>query len=127
MDEFMKIIENFNDIDTERKFNDEDRQKNEVLAIIAYLVPILFFLPWMNDKNSEYCRFHSNQSLTWLIVMVVLGVAFKIIAFIPIMGAILAYIIYPVCVLAIDAAFAIGSHKGKAYKLPFIGDLIKAF
>lgn len=127
MDEFMKIIENFNDLDTERTFNDEDRQKNEVLAIIAYLVPVLFFLPWVNDKNSTYCRFHANQSLTWLIVMVVLGIAFKIVAFIPIIGAILAYIIYPVFVLAVDVAFILGSHNGKAYKLPFIGELIKAF
>lgn len=127
MDEFKKIIENFNDLDTERTFNDEDRQKNEVLAIIAYLVPILFFLPWINDKNSVYCRFHSNQSLTWLVVLVVLGVVFKIVAIIPIIGAILAYIIYPVFVLAVDLAFILGCHNCKAYKLPFVGDLIKAF
>ena len=29
---------------------------------------ILFFLPVAIDKESEFCRFHANQSLCWLIV-----------------------------------------------------------
>ena len=127
MEEFERIIENFNDLDTERTFNDEDRAKYEVFAIIAYLVPVLFFLPYVNDNNSTYCKFHSNQSLTWLVVLIVMGCAFKLVSFIPIIGPLLAYLVYPVAVLAVDAALCIGSHKGKAYKLPFIGDLIKAF
>ena len=127
MEQFERIIENFNDLDTERTFNDEERAKYEVLAIIAYLVPVLFFLPYVSDNNSTYCKFHSNQSLTWLVVLAVLGIAFRIVAFIPIIGPLLSYVVYPVAVLAVDAAFIIGSHKGKAYKLPFIGDLIKAF
>ena len=127
MEQFERILENFNDIGTERNFTYEDREKNKILAIIAYLLPILFFLPYLNDKNSEYTRFHANQSLTWLITLVVMGIVFKIVSFIPIIGFILAYLLYPCCVLAIDAGFAYGCMYGKAYKLPFIGDAIKAF
>ena len=127
MEEVEKILENFNDLDTERSFDEADVKKSEVLAIIAYLIPILFFLPVVNNKNSAYCRFHSNQALTWFITLMVLGFVFKIVGIIPIIGTLLSCVVYPIVVLAIDAAFIIGSHKGKAYKLPFIGDLIKAF
>ena len=127
MEEVEKILENFNDLDTERSFDEADVKKSEVLAIIAYLIPILFFLPVVNNKNSAYCRFHSNQALAWFITLMVLGFVFKIVGIIPIIGTLLSCVVYPIVVLAIDAAFIIGSHKGKAYKLPFIGDLIKAF
>ena len=127
MEEIEKVLENFNDLDTERSFDEFDIKRSEVLAIIAYMIPILFFLPAVSNKDSLYCKFHSNQALTWFITLIVLGFAFKIVGLIPIIGFILSNILYPVAVLAIDAAFIIGSHKGKAYRIPFIGSLINAF
>lgn len=120
------LLENFNDINTEQTFVPAEVEKNKPLAIIAYILPILFFLPILGDQNSTYCKFHANQGLTWLITLVVLSVVRIILAFIPVLG-ILCNILIWLALLAILIVFIIGSVKGKAYRLPFIGSLINVF
>ena len=87
MNEINNFLENFNDINTEKTFVPAEIEKNKVFPILAYLIPILFFL----------------------------------------LGVLIARLIYPLLVLAIDAMFVYGSIKGKAYRLPLIGSLIKLF
>lgn len=127
MDQLENILEHFNDLDTERTFNDNDISKNSIFAIFAYLLPFLFFLPYVSDNNSAYCKFHSNQSFLWLITLIILSILCFIIGVIPIVGFIVKRIIFPITILAIDLAFILGSIKGKAYRLPFIGSLINVF
>ena len=127
MDNLDNILEQFNDLDTERTFSDTDVSKNSVLAIFGYLIPILFFLPYANDKNSAYCKFHSNQSFIWFLTLIVLSIVCGIVGIIPVIGFIVARIIYPITVLAVDLAFIIGCVKGKAYRLPFVGSLFNVF
>jgi uncharacterized membrane protein len=127
MDKLENILEQFNDLDTERTFNDYDANKSGVFAVFAYLIPVLFFLPYVSDNNSAYCKFHSNQSFIWLITVIALGILSMIIGIIPVIGFIVKRIAFPLIILAIDLAFIIGSLKGKAYKLPFVGDLFKIF
>ena len=121
------FLENFNDINTENTFVDAEVKKNSAIAAIAYIVPILFFLPICIDGNSTYCKFHANQSLTWLIVLIILGFITFILGFIPFLGVLFSRLIYPLLVLGIDALFIYGSIKGKAYRFPFIGSLINIF
>lgn len=120
------FLENFNDINTEKTFTDAEVKKNSAVAAIAYLLPILFFLPICIDGNSTYCKFHANQSLTWLIVAVVLGIIFAILGIIPFFGVIFR-ILWPFVILGIDFVFIYGAIKGKAYKLPFVGSLLNVF
>ena len=127
MNEINNFLENFNDINTEKTFVPAEIEKNKVFPILAYLIPILFFLPICGDGNSTYCKFHANQSFTWLVCLLILGVIMLIVGFIPILGVLIARLIYPLLVLAIDAMFIYGSIKGKAYRLPLIGSLIKLF
>ena len=72
MDNF---LEQFNDINTEQTFVQNEVEKHKALAILAYIFPFLCWLPTVaGDKNSTYCKFHANQSLTWLITMVVVNI-----------------------------------------------------
>ncbi|MCR4794735.1 MAG: hypothetical protein K5898_06135 [Ruminococcus sp.] len=127
MDKLENILEQFNDLDTERTFNDYDSNKSGVFAIFAYLLPILFFLPYVSDNNSAYCKFHSNQSFIWLLTVIVVGILCSILGLVPIIGFIAKRIFFPLFVLAVDLAFVVGSLKGKAYRLPFVGSLINIF
>ena len=127
MDQLENILEQFNDLDTERTFDDNDISKDSVFAIFAYLLPVLFFLPYVCDKNSAYCRFHSNQSFLWLVTLIALSIICGIIGIIPVIGFIVWRILFPVAILAVDLAFIIGSLKGKAYRLPFVGSLFNVF
>lgn len=123
MDNF---LEQFNDINTEQTFVPQEVEKNKPLAIIAYIIPILFFLPICGDKNSTYCKFHSNQCLTWLITLIVMSVVRVILAFIPVLGVILNLVIW-LAILAVLFVFIIGAVKGKAYRIPVVGNLLNVF
>lgn len=123
MDNF---LEQFNDINTEQTFVPQEVDKNKPLAIIAYIIPILFFLPFVGDKNSTYCKFHSNQCLTWFLTLIVTSVLRVILAIIPVLGVILNLVIW-LALLAVLIVLIIGAVKGKAYRIPFVGNLINAF
>ncbi|WP_303789481.1 hypothetical protein [Ruminococcus flavefaciens] len=120
------FLENFNDINAQNTFSDADVKKNSAIAAIVYLLPILFFLPICIDGNSNYCKFHANQSLTWLIVVVILSIIFAILGMIPFIGG-LFRLIFVLLVLAIDFGFIYGSVKGKALRLPYIGSILNVF
>lgn len=126
MDGFDNFIENFNDVNTQNTFNAADVQKNKVIAVIPYFLPILFFLPAVCDGNSAFCKFHSNQQLTWLITCIVLGVVSAILGIIPVLGALLVAVI-SLALVSTAVIFAYGTIKGKALRLPFIGSLLKIF
>ena len=44
---------------------------NKIMAVIGYIVPILFFVPLLSDaKNDPYAKFHANQQLNLLLFWV---------------------------------------------------------
>ncbi|TSC91091.1 MAG: Uncharacterized protein CEN90_639 [Parcubacteria group bacterium Licking1014_17] len=49
-----------------------DVEKHKILAIIGYIIPVLFFVPLLTGaKNSKFAMFHANQHLLILIVWLV--------------------------------------------------------
>lgn len=121
-----KILDNFNDEKTACTFNGNDVQQNKVSAVIPYFIPILFFLPLIMDKNSDFCKFHANQQFTWFIVTVVIEIIQKIIGIIPVIGWI-ANALISIAVILISLGLMYGAYKGKALRLPFVGEMIKIF
>jgi uncharacterized membrane protein len=124
MDNF---LEQFNDINTEQTFVQNQVEKHKALAILAYIFPFLCWLPTVaGDKNSTYCKFHGNQSLTWLITIFVVSIVRIILGKIPVLGLICNAVI-SLAVLAVLIVYIIGAYKGKAYRIPFIGSLLNVF
>ena len=113
------------------QFDPQDVEKNKVLAIVGYIFPILFFIPLVTDaKNSVYAKFHSNQQLIFLIFGFVggigLGIVSVILAFIPVVGTMVAMVLMPVFWLACLGLMIIGiinAANGATKKLPVIGGL----
>jgi len=113
------------------QFDAQDVEKNKVLAIVGYIFPILFFIPLVTEaKNSEYAKFHSNQQLILLIFGFAGGIGLNIItfilAFIPLLGRMMAMLLLPVFWLACLAFMIIGiinAANGSAKKLPVIGSM----
>ncbi len=109
--------------DVSDQFDQAEIENSKALAIIAYLFPFLFFLPYVSNNQSQYARFTSNQALT----LAILYIAGLILGVIPFLGGIIKTIICLACfVLAIlgivDAA------SGKVRKLPVVGKfIIEAF
>jgi len=119
------IFETFNDPAAEESFG-PDSETYRVHAFVAYLIPILFFVPFITNKYSDYCKFHSNQCLAWMIGVFALNIIKTILAHIPVLGGILNLVI-TLAMLAAWIILLIGVWRGKALKIPFLGDLIQAF
>lgn len=121
-----EILENFNDQSAQNSFTQADVQKNNILAAVCYVFPILFFVPILVDGSSPFCRFHANQQLTFFIFGIILGIVMAIIGIIPVLGAIIDVLI-SLCMLALLIALVYGAVKGMAVRIPFIGNFINVF
>lgn len=120
-----EIFEKFNDSEEQLRFG-ADIRKCSGYAVIAYIIPILFFFPIAIDKESSYCKFHSNQALCWLIIMgiaeVVTGVLSAFGPVVQILG-----LMINLATILISILLAIGAYKGYAVVIPIIGEKLKVF
>lgn len=104
----------------EKKAESSDVDKNKLMAIIGYVLPILFFVPLLSEesKHSPFAKFHANQQLVLLISAVIVNIAGSIIPFIG------WFIILPfggLAILVIAIIGLINAIKGEMKKLPIIG------
>ncbi len=106
-------------VPVESKVDSSDVEKNKAMAIIGYIIPVLFFVPLLTDaKNSVFAKFHANQQLILLLTAIIVNVAGTII---PILGwfVILSFGFLFVIVIAIMGI--INAAKGTMKKLPLVG------
>ena len=97
-----------------------DAESNKPLAIVGYIIPILFFLPLVieSSKNSPFAKFHANQQLILLILWFAVQVVGMIIPFVGRSVILpLGWLFLLVCVIMGIIAAANGEMK----KLPLIG------
>lgn len=112
---------------SEKTFDPTDIEQNKTMAGLAY---ILFFLPLVACKDSQYGRFHANQGLLLLILSVVGSIALSVISNILISFTWHLYWItsllhsaFGVLILVLAIMGLINGFNGKAKKLPIIGDI----
>ena len=100
--------------------NDIDEHKG--LAIIGYIIPILFFIPLITEaKNNKFAKYHANQQLNLLLFLVVGHAAATALAFILI-GFLLFPIVYIGGIIFIVMG-AINAANGAMKPLPVIGKI----
>lgn len=105
----------------ESKMGGSDVEKNKALAIIGYIIPILFFVPLVTDaKNSTFAKFHANQHLVLLISWVVVNVVGGIIPFI---GWFLILPLGTIFLIIVSIMGIVQAAKGEMKKLPVIGGI----
>ena len=102
-----------------------DADNNKAMAIIGYIIPILFFIPLLSDaKNSPFAKFHANQQLNLLLA----GIAVNIIGtIIPFLGWFIILPLGTIFLLILMIMGIINAAKGEMKKLPVTGgfELIK--
>ena len=104
-----------------KKPANSDVEKNKPLAIIGYIIPILFFIPLVTDaKNSAFAKFHANQQLVLLIAWVVVNVVGGII---PFLGWFIILPFGTIFLLVLAIMGIIAAAKGEMKKLPLIGGI----
>lgn len=96
-----------------------DVEKNKAMAIVGYIIPILFFVPLVTDaKNSVFAKFHANQQLNLLLAAIVVNVVGGMIPFI---GWFLILPIGSIALVVLAIMGLIGAAKGQMKPLPMIG------
>ena len=92
------------------------------MAIIGYIIPILFFIPLLSDdsKKSPFAKFHANQQLIILIFSLI-GFTVASVLVIILIGFLL-YIIVWIAVIVFIIMGVINASNGEMKKLPIIGD-----
>lgn len=110
-------------------FNTEDVQQNKVFGILAY-IGILFLVPLLAAKDSQYARFHTNQGIVLFIAEIILGVLASIItaifSWIPFIGWIISALIgtvFGILALIYMILGIVNACSGEPKKLPVIGGI----
>lgn len=95
---------------------------HKALAIIGYIIPILFFVPLITDaKNNKFAKYHANQQLNLLLFFLIGHVAAMILTFVLI-GLLLFPIVYVGGFILIVMG-AINAANGVMKPLPVIGKI----
>ena len=97
-----------------------DVEKNKLMAIVGYIIPILFFIPLLNEesKKSPFAKFHANQQLVLLISAIAVNIVGTLI---PLLGWFIILPIGSLIILVIAIIGIINAAKGEMKKLPIIG------
>ncbi len=102
------------------------------MGALAYvtLVPAIIFLIIEPYKNIKFVRFHAFQMIFLCLAAFALWIAAMILAailaFVPVLGAIIATLLFPIIWLGLFVLWIIAvlkAYQGEWYKLPVIGDL----
>lgn len=102
------------------KVENSDAEKNKLMAVVGYILPILFFVPLINEasKNSPFAKFHANQQLVLLIAAIIVDIVGSII---PLLGWFLILPIGSIIVVVLAIMGILSAAKGETKPLPMIG------
>jgi len=95
-----------------------DVEQNKVMAIVGYVIPILFFIPMLAEKKSPFGMFHAKQQLNLLLAGIVVNIVGTVI---PFLGWFLILPIGSIAVIVLAIMGIISAAKGEMKQLPIIG------
>jgi len=101
------------------KADPADAEKNKAMAIVGYIIPILFFIPLVTDaKNSPFAKFHANQQLNLLLAAVIINIVGGVI---PFLGWFIILPLGMIFLIVVAIMGIINGAKGEMKELPLIG------
>ena len=106
---------------------EDGSDESRVLAALCY-VPFLCFLPYFFAPRDEFARHHARQGFVLLVLLVVLGLALRVIEWaltgLPVLGVIvitLSRLSFGLALLGLGLAGALKALSGERFHLPGLG------
>jgi uncharacterized membrane protein len=105
---------------------------DNVAGMLAYItiIPAIIFLVMEPYNKNRFIRFHAWQNIffhgAWIVLWIGLMIVSAVLAFIPILGHLVAFLLWMALALGgliIWIILLMKANGGQMYKLPFIGDL----
>ena len=101
------------------EYDPSEIESQKGMAIVAYLLCFLFFLPIVSNKESLYAKKVANQSLTMLIYTLVNNILIgKVLIKIPFLSALIYYAVGLALVVLLILKI-VDAVNGKVRNLPF--------
>ncbi|NLC30525.1 MAG: DUF4870 domain-containing protein [Candidatus Moranbacteria bacterium] len=98
--------------------SNSDVEKNKALAIVGYIIPLLFFVPLVSDaKDSAFAKFHANQHLILLISWLIISVLGSV----PFLGWFFILPLGMVFLIVLSIIGLISASQGEMKEIPLIG------
>jgi uncharacterized membrane protein len=103
-----------------------------VAGMLAYvtIIPAILFLVMEPYNKSRFVRFHSFQNIflhvAGLVLWIGLFIVSMVLAFIPILGHIVAFLLWMILsvgLLIVWIILLLKANQGQMWKLPIIGDM----
>jgi uncharacterized membrane protein len=98
----------------------EDENLTQGEKIVAGLSYIIFFLPYINGNKKEFNRFHANQGLLLLIVIMIANAVNIAVSYFPVLYWISIFL-FTVYILFLFGYGVLGAASGEMRAFPFIG------
>jgi len=104
---------------------------DNVAGMLAYItiIPAIIFLVMEPYNKNRFVRFHAWQNiffhLAWIVLWIALMILSAVLAFIPILGHVVAFLLWMALAIGgfvIWIILLIKANGGQMYKLPVIGD-----
>ena len=105
---------------------------DNVAGMLAYItiIPAIIFLVMEPYNKNRFVRFHAWQNIflhvAALVCWIALFIVSAVLAFIPILGHLVAFLLWLALLVGVVVAWVIlliKANQGQMYKLPVIGDL----
>jgi uncharacterized membrane protein len=105
---------------------------DNVAGMLAYItiIPAIIFLVMEPYNKNRFVRFHAWQNiffhLAWIVAWIALLIVSAVLAFIPILGHLVAFLLWMALSIGGVVVWIIllmKANQGQMWKLPFIGDL----
>ena len=106
-----------------QEFTQEDIAQNKVMAIFAYIGPMVF-IPMFAAKQSKFAHFHAVQGFTLFVfeaAAYTMAQVFMIVPYVWWLGIVFYLLAVPLTVF--NVLGIIGAAKGQAKELPVIGGI----
>ena len=97
--------------------NSSDAEKNKLMGVLAY---IIFFIPMLAAKDSQFAMYHAKQGLMNFILSVLVSVVGGIV---PFLGWFIILPVGSIIVLIFAIMGIVNAAGGKMKPLPLIGKL----
>lgn len=103
----------------------------KIAAFLAYFLGLIGGIVFLLiDKDNKFVRFSALQSIFFSVALIIVWVVYTVVAsiigVIPILGAIIDFILWAAIALAglvVWIMLMVKALKGETYKLPVIGDM----
>lgn len=101
----------------------DDASEHKLYAILGYILPFLFFLPLLSEssRKNTFARFHANQQLLLLILLVGLYAIHNVLYIVLMSAGIFLMQLLNLAILVLVIIGIVNAAQGKMKELPIIG------